>query len=625
MMKHKEKKERTFREELKLYLRGMGVIWEIDRKVILFTMFNILFSILVSYVLLYASSIVLNGLYAGEDFMTLMVKALICVSVSLIMNILNCLFSNLKTKATENLYTKLGWYLVQNRMYKMYEYSENPETNRLYDRARNTLMDMAWEYQNIIDRAVSLVTSLSVSLGIFFFAADVPSGGLLAEIVNSPIILPVIVLIIGSCIAVNFKLGKVTNDRMYKHDRAYDDVYSLLNYYESIMQNSGDLGMDIRIFGLGPVISAEQHKNNIRAQFYKEQMQIERPQLIMVRVLEFVTQVTLYSYVALRAYYGAIAIGDFVFYAGALVNFSSAIRGIADMVNDIYKTNKNLADVFRYIDLPNTMYEGTLPVEKRILCKQGDNDYQIEFRNVSFKYPNTEIYVLKNVNIKFRIGRKLAVVGRNGSGKTTFIKLLCRLYDPTEGEILLNGVDIRKYDYEEYHSIFSVVFQDFKLFSFSIAQNVATNVNPERERVMECCRKAGLELSSKKEEGHLTPETILYKHYESEGIEVSGGEAQKLALARALYKNAPFIILDEPTAALDPIAEAEVYRTFNDIVGERTAIYISHRLSSCRFCDEIMVFDSGTVVQHGSHDVLVEKDGMYRELWHAQAQYYEKK
>ena len=255
-MKNKEPKERTFKEELKLYLRGTGVIWEIDRKVILFTLFNTLFSILLSYVLLYASSTVLNGLYAGEDFMTLMIKALICISVSLIVNTLSCLFGNLKTKATENLYTKLGWYMVQNRMYKMYEYSEDPETNRLYGRARNTLMDMAWEYQNIIERAVSLVTSISVSLGIFFFTTDVPSGSLLAEIVNSPVVLPIIVLIIGSCVAVNFKLGKITNDRLYKHDRAYDDVYSLLNYYGSIMENSSDLGMDIRIFSLAPVISA---------------------------------------------------------------------------------------------------------------------------------------------------------------------------------------------------------------------------------------------------------------------------------------------------------------------------------------------------------------------------------
>lgn len=623
MMKNKTPKERTFKEEVKLYLRGMKILWEVDRKLLLFSLFDVLLSILMSYVLLYTSSLVLNGLYAAEDFMTLMIKALICISVSLLMNLLSHLFRNLTNRAQSNLFNRLYWYMVHNRMFKMYEYSENPEITRLYDRATRSLVDMGYEYKSLIECAVKLVTSMSVSLGIFFFTADVPTGSLLAKVVNSPLVLPVIVLIIGVGIAINFKIGKITNDRVYAHERSYDDVYSLLNYYCSIMENSSDLGMDIRIFGLASVISAEQYKNNIRAAFYKEQMQIERPQIVMTQILEFVTQVTLYSYVALRAFYGAIAIGDFVFYAGALVNFSAAIRGIADMVNDIYMTNKNLADTFRYIDLPNTMYEGTLPVEKRILCQQGDNDYQIEFRNVSFKYPNTDVYVLKNINIKFKIGKKLAVVGQNGSGKTTFIKLLCRLYDPTEGEILLNGVDIRKYDYEEYHSIFSVVFQDFKLFSFSLAENVAASTQPDRQLVMECCKKAGLPLSDQPTEGHLTPETILYKDYEKEGVEISGGEAQKIALARALYKNAPFIVLDEPTAALDPIAEAEVYRTFNDIVGERTAIYISHRLSSCRFCDEIMVFDNGTVVQHGTHNILIAENGMYRELWYAQAQYYE--
>ena len=274
---------------------------------------------------------------------------------------------------------------------------------------------------------------------------------------------------------------------------------------------------------------------------------------------------------------------------------------------------------FDFIETPSHMVQGTLPVEKR-----DDREYEVEFRDVSFKYPNTDFWALRHVNFKFKIGERLAVVGMNGSGKTTMIKLMCRLYDPTEGQILLNGIDIRKYDYKEYHSIFSVVFQDFNLFAFTLGQNVAASTDYDEEKVRQSLMEANFgERLDKLEKG---TETYLYRNFEKDGVEISGGEAQKIALARALYKNAPFIILDEPTAALDPIAEAEVYSNFNSIVGDKTAIYISHRLSSCRFCDRIAVFDSGSVVQFGTHDELVaDENGKYHELWHAQAQYYTEK
>ncbi len=222
---------------------------------------------------------------------------------------------------------------------------------------------------------------------------------------------------------------------------------------------------------------------------------------------------------------------------------------------------------------------------------------------------------------KLKIGKRMAVVGMNGSGKTTMIKLLCRLYDPTEGKITLNGINIKKYRYEEYMRIFSVVFQDFKLFSFSLGQNVAASVKVNEEKAINCLRKAGLEKRLDAMPQGL--DTLLYKDFEPDGVEIFGGEAQKIALARALYKDAPFVILDEPTAALNPVAEYEIYSKFNEIVGDKTAIYISHRLSSCRFCDEILVFDQGEIVQHGKHEILVaDKLGKYYELWHAQAQYY---
>lgn len=343
-----------------------------------------------------------------------------------------------------------------------------------------------------------------------------------------------------------------------------------------------------------------------------------------------------YLFVCLKAWGGAFGVGSVTQYIGAIMSFSKGLSGMLKVLGEMKVNSDTLKKTFAFLDIPNEMYQGSLTVEKR-----SDRKYEIEFRNVSFRYPNTESYVLKNISLKFKVGERLAVVGQNGSGKTTFIKLLCRLYDPTEGEILLNGIDIRKYDYREYLNVFSVVFQDFQLLSMSLGENVAAGSGREalsvsgrregrkmlngydREKAIQCLQKAGLsEWFSIQPKGL---DTILYKDLEEEGVQVSGGEAQKIAIARSLYHDAPFIILDEPTAALDPVAEYEIYTRFNEIVGDRTAIYISHRLSSCRFCDEILVFQEGHIVQQGSHEeLLADAGGKYSELWNAQAQYYKR-
>lgn len=321
-------------------------------------------------------------------------------------------------------------------------------------------------------------------------------------------------------------------------------------------------------------------------------------------------------FVCLKAWAGAFGVGSVTQYVGAI---SSLFLGISDLLEQFGTMQANsefLKTAFEFLDIPNKMYQGSLTTEKR-----SDRQYEVEFQDVSFQYPGTEIWALRHVSMKFKVGERLAVVGMNGSGKTTFIKLLCRLYDPTEGKILLNGIDIRKYKYDDYINIFSVVFQDFKLMALTLGENVAGSKQYDREAVTLSLKNAGF--ADRMERIPKGLETYLYKDLEKDGVEVSGGEAQKIAIARALYKDAPFIILDEPTAALDPIAEAEIYSKFNEIVGDKTAIYISHRLSSCKFCDEIAVFHNGSVVQQGTHEsLLADESGKYYELWNAQAQYY---
>lgn len=241
-------------------------------------------------------------------------------------------------------------------------------------------------------------------------------------------------------------------------------------------------------------------------------------------------------------------------------------------------------------------------------------------RYVSFSYPKTDKKILDDICIKIRPGEHLSIVGLNGAGKTTFIKLLCRLYDPTEGQILLDGVDIRDYDYRQYMQQFAPVFQDFKLFSFTIDENIAF-ANPDKGKVDEYIELVGPK--DKVDELEKGTQTTIFKYFDEKGIEPSGGEQQKIAIARALYKDSPIVILDEPTSALDPLAEYEVYIQFHTLVGGKTAFYISHRLSSCKFCDSIAVFSEGKIAEYGSHDELISiPSGIYAKMFEAQAKYF---
>ncbi|MCM1057099.1 MAG: ABC transporter ATP-binding protein/permease [Firmicutes bacterium] len=313
---------------------------------------------------------------------------------------------------------------------------------------------------------------------------------------------------------------------------------------------------------------------------------------------------------------GVFPVGSVIKYVGCLGWLTAGISQLVQYFSEVRANEPFLQDYLDYFDIPNDMYQGSLAVEKR-----SDKRFEITFDHVSFRYVGQESYALKDISLQLKVGERLAVVGENGSGKTTFIKLLCRLYDPSQGEIFMNDFNIRKYDYGQYLSLFSVVFQDYTLLSLPLGNNVASAAVWDGAKAEKILKGAGFGERYEQMPGGL--ETPLYKDFDEDGVMLSGGEAQKVALARALYKDAPFIILDEPTAALDPMAEAEIYARFDEIVGDKTAIYISHRLSSCRFCDKIAVFDKGEIVQVGTHaELLAEPAGKYYELWNAQAQYY---
>ena len=288
------------------------------------------------------------------------------------------------------------------------------------------------------------------------------------------------------------------------------------------------------------------------------------------------------------------------------------------IINIIYAMKKYYQDCIyqenfiNLMELETVFKDGKKPISKI---------ETIEFKNVSFKYPRTDNYVLKDLSFKINNKEKISLVGLNGSGKTTIIKLICRFFEVKEGEILINGENINHYKYDDYMKCLAVVFQDFKVISFSIKSNIA-NLDENQEKLYDVLKRSQVldrvnQLPDKEN-------TYINKWFEKKGVEFSGGEMQKFALARALYKNADLVVLDEPTSALDPVSESEIYYHFKDVVGEKLTLFISHRLSSCIFSDKILVLDGNKIVETGTHNELLEnKDGLYTKMFLSQAQYYQ--
>lgn len=331
-------------------------------------------------------------------------------------------------------------------------------------------------------------------------------------------------------------------------------------------------------------------------------------------LLSLLSNFAAYLVIGARALYGVLPIGDVLLYAGSVTRAMSDLQTFLATGSEFDYINSYLSTYEDFIAQPSMAYDGTLPIEKR-----DDGQYEFAFHDVSFSYPGTNIPVLEHVTLSFAVGEKTALVGRNGAGKTTLIKLLCRLYEPTSGYITLNGIDIRKYSYKEYTQAFSVVFQDFHLFSLPLDENIAAGTEIDEAALQSSLAKVGL--TDRVQQLPQGVRTRLYNNNGS-GVDLSGGEAQRTAIARALYKDAPFVILDEPTAALDPIAEAEIYEQFSQMTAGKTAVYISHRMSSCKSCDRIIVLDHGRIAEDGTHDTLLANHGIYANLYETQAQYY---
>ena len=423
-----------------------------------------------------------------------------------------------------------------------------------------------------------------------------------------------LLLLCGVQLALSSRINRRSTQKKIELNQGNDHSNSVANYLVNVMLEERRAD-DIRIGHLDHFLDVQFGK--AMEHFLPMYLDFARFSAITDgknALLSLLSNFAAYLVIGARALYGVLPIGDVLLYAGSVTRAMSDLQTFLATGSEFDYINSYLSTYEDFIAQPSMAYDGTLPIEKR-----DDGQYEFAFHDVSFSYPGTNIPVLEHVTLSFAVGEKTALVGRNGAGKTTLIKLLCRLYEPTSGYITLNGIDIRKYSYKEYTQAFSVVFQDFHLFSLPLDENIAAGTEIDEAALQSSLAKVGL--TDRVQQLPQGVRTRLYNNNGS-GVDLSGGEAQRTAIARALYKDAPFVILDEPTAALAPIAEAEIYEQFSQMTAGKTAVYISHRMSSCKFCDRIIVLDHGRIAEDGTHDTLLANHGIYANLYETQAQYY---
>ena len=423
-----------------------------------------------------------------------------------------------------------------------------------------------------------------------------------------------LLLLCGVQLALSSRINRKSTQKKIELNQGNDHSNSVANYLVNVMLEERRAD-DIRIGHLDHFLDVQFGK--AMEHFLPMYLDFARFSAITDgknALLSLLSNFAAYLVIGARALYGVLPIGDVLLYAGSVTRAMSDLQTFLATGSEFDYINSYLSTYEDFIAQPSMAYDGTLPIEKR-----DDGQYEFAFHDVSFSYPGTDLPVLEHVTLSFAVGEKTALVGRNGAGKTTLIKLLCRLYEPTSGYITLNGIDIRKYSYKEYTQAFSVVFQDFHLFSLPLDENIAAGTEIDEAALQSSLAKVGL--TDRVQQLPQGVRTRLYNNNGS-GVDLSGGEAQRTAIARALYKDAPFVILDEPTAALDPIAEAEIYEQFSQMTAGKTAVYISHRMSSCKFCDRIIVLDHGRIAEDGTHDTLLANHGIYANLYETQAQYY---
>lgn len=558
---------------------------------------------LIPFLGVYLTPLIIDELTGARDVHKLILYAAVLIGGECILTVLRQLASTRLSKYNERLDNYFVMCTSAHTMNLDYQLTEDKEA---LDQLEKANTGMSWYSGGVYGISEQFFMLLGNLLKIF--------GYITVIALHAPLLLAVCCL----CVIISAWMTTLGNKVEVKAYEGLSKTNRIFSYFgwETV---DFKYGKDIRLYDASDMLLTRWDKTtDTSIGFWKWQAHAGmKYRLINSQVGIFGAMFT-YGYAAWLALNKVFSLGVFSQMVEAASGLNNTLSGLAMNITELFKRCGYAYEYVIFMHYPEVLPKGDRPVPSGL--------HTIEFRNVSFAYPGSDKKVLDGVNLRVDRGERLSLVGLNGAGKTTLIKLLCRLYDPDEGQILLDGTDIREYDPVQYHAQFAPVFQDFSLFAFTLAENICLKsekdiTEEDRDRIHSLLARTGLTDMV----DHLPNgiDTTLFRFFDREGVDPSGGEKQKIALARALYKDGSVIILDEPTAALDPIAEYEIYKSFNDLIENKTAFYISHRLSSCRFCDHIAVFSEGKVAEYGTHDELVtKKGGLYAAMFEAQAQYY---
>lgn len=578
-------------------------IWKWDKKLFFLCMLKIPVTVIIPLLQIYLPKVLIDSVSKNMSISKLIGNIGIPIIGIIFLNVLlNAVSSEIEPK-------KINYRLNYLRLftYKMldtdYENIDGAAGQKKFMKAALTLESNDAPTEIIVQEMTSFLSNI---MGFIIYAGIISN------------IHPLIVIFIIASSVINYFVGKYINNFEHKNKDNLAPINKKLQY---IRVKAGDFksSKDMRLYNMSSWF------RNMYGTFLKKRIYFQKKNIryryfgnFIDGILVLLRDVITYGFLIKLVIFNDMPIGDFVLYFGAVAGFSTWMSGIVKNLNQLNSISLGICDLREYLDMEDKMNRGKgveLPTSYEFPC-------DIELKNLYYKYPGAENYTIKNLNVHIKKGEKIALVGVNGAGKTTLVKLICGLYTPTKGEIYINGKKSSLYNRDEYYTLFSVVFQDIYLLPISIEENIALKAEDkiDNEKMDKVLNMSGL--MEKVKTLPKGKKTLLVKSLYDEAIELSGGEMQKLMLSQALYKDAPIIILDEPTAALDPIAENEIYQKYSELTRGRTSIFISHRLSSTRFCDRILFIEDGRIIEEGNHYSLMEKSGKYKEMFDMQSYYY---
>lgn len=594
---HEYKNKQNLRNTIKTTKYMFGLVWK-EKHGKIYTFLRVvltLFNVVPLPVYTVLPGLIINELTGERQINKLILYVGVLAFTSLASQIINRTLDRYLTKLNLTLSAKFAKDFNYHTANMDYEMLEKPDIQVMRRRVNST-------FTNAVDVIININNLLSAVLSLVVISSIIIT-------LNLAIIVLIIVIIYVNSLVTKWvnKQQYLNSKELSKYDRYLSSLSNVLDFIQ--------YAKEVRLFNLKAFFAEMMFEKRIEVN--KIHLKDKTNQIkagTFSAVTNFIQQIALYAYLIYNVIEKGLAIGSMTVYMSAVGQFAGSLSAVVNEYTSLTNNGLKVQEMIEFMNIPLRQQETG---DK---TPSFDKSSIIEFKNVSFKYPGSENYALKNISLKIRGDEKLCIVGANGSGKSTFIKLLTRLYFPTEGDILLNGVNINEYDYIKYQRLFAPIFQDFSLYVLSLKENIVLNNEYNKERLDEVCTKSDLNsLVNKLPRNYDTP---VFKVNDDDGFQPSGGEGQRIAIARAIYHDAAIFLLDEPTAALDPIAEYEIYTQFNNTITDKCAILITHRLSAVQLADKVAVFDKGGLIEYGTHKELYKKAGVYTEMYDKQAAFY---